>query len=142
MDNAATSQISPEYLESLKAKASSTPGGVDLKNRNHKQFEYKNCFVGKDLVKWLKNNGQAPDEFSSTALAQSLMDQGLIFSATGEGDTQFENSSKLFRFDKPDESMRSPIDSWCALMDYPELKYKCLGGEELKKAIEGHSDLP
>ena len=60
----------------------------------------------------------------------------------GEDDVVFENSSKLFRFDKPDEAMRTPVESWCALMNYPELKDKRLEGQELAKAIEALSDLP
>jgi len=113
---------------------------VDLKDRNHRAFNYKRCFVGKDFVKWLKNNKYATDEIASENLATKLVEQGLIHAVQGDG-TGFENSSKLFRFEQPDDSMKEPIDSWCALMNLPELKHKAMDGAELQKAIDGHSDL-
>ena len=50
-------------LELLVKKAKIQPGGVDLKNRSFREFNYIKSFTGKDFVKWMKSNGIAGNEF-------------------------------------------------------------------------------
>ena len=53
-----------QNLEQIAEKAS-TKGGVDIRDRKWRFNIEKTCFVGKDFVKWLKNTGNAVDEFEA-----------------------------------------------------------------------------
>ncbi len=49
----------------LAEKAMAKPGGLVIQSRPHRFYTYHNCFIGKDFVKWLKNNGYSSDEYDS-----------------------------------------------------------------------------
>ena len=64
-------QFSMEHLKKTSQKA--IAGGLDIKNRNFREFNYQNCFKSSDFTKWLKNNKVCSDEFAAEELQKQMI---------------------------------------------------------------------
>lgn len=77
-------------IKEIAVKASAIPGGVDLKDRQSREHIYKKCFVAKDFVKWLKNNGHAKDEYHANQVAKDMLDAKLFNATNWEQSGEWE----------------------------------------------------
>ena len=82
--------------EDIAKKAASKQGGVAVQDRKWRFHIQKQCFVGKDMVKWLKNNQIASDEFQAEKLGQQLLDEKHFTHI--EGLDKFMNAAEFYRF--------------------------------------------
>ena len=49
-----------------------------IKDRKHHFRSYQCCFIGRDVVRWLVNTGQAPDRDTATHLMNILLNNNVF----------------------------------------------------------------
>jgi ketosteroid isomerase-like protein len=69
--------------------------GIEIKNRFYKIKMYPRCFVGSEVVEWLKNRFKIGTE-EAVRLGQKLVDEQWIHHVTD--DHQFEDGNLFYRF--------------------------------------------
>ncbi|XP_063879868.1 1-phosphatidylinositol 3-phosphate 5-kinase-like isoform X3 [Scylla paramamosain] len=65
-------------LHSLWSQMTAATGGLPLGSHRHRLKSFNNCFVGRDLVRWLLVNDKASSQASAVAIGQALLEAGYI----------------------------------------------------------------
>ena len=78
-------------------------GGLDIKNMNHREYNYKSVFKSSDFTKWLKNNGVCKDEFAAKELQKQMINHKIM--------NKVSPDSNLYRFAMI-KGDKKPISSW------------------------------
>ncbi len=68
---------------------------LEIKDRRYRLKIYRQCFIGSELVEWLKQNKDVL-AVEAISLGQSLLEHNLICHVTN--DHQFKNSFLFYRF--------------------------------------------
>merc|ERR1712129_195123 len=72
--------------------------GFSCETRTYRFHEYKNCFVGKEAVQWLLDNGLCEDKLKAIALGNKWISNQWIAHVTNEQRHFSDSSSHFFRF--------------------------------------------
>ncbi|KAG0730325.1 1-phosphatidylinositol 3-phosphate 5-kinase [Chionoecetes opilio] len=65
-------------LHSLWSQMTAATAGLTLGSHRHRLKSFNNCFVGRDLVRWLLINDKASSQASAVAIGQALLEAGYI----------------------------------------------------------------
>lgn len=66
------------FSEHLRTRLHSERDPAMIKDRRYHLRIYPTCFVGKDLVEWLVQRGEAPSRFTAVQFMCVLQDHNLI----------------------------------------------------------------
>ena len=127
----------------LIAEKASTTGGVDIRDRKWRFNIEKTCFVGKDFVKWLKNTGNAVDEFEAERIGQKMFENQLFAPVEGSSAKSFENSAELFRFKvhHKETGNTQAVETWHSLLSDSTVNGQSVAFKDMEKCYGDRSDI-
>ena len=98
-----------EFAQELDVLAEEFKKNVEIKDRKHHLKTYKQCFIGKDAVDFLVDNGHAITRDDAVSLGRALQQSYLFEHVTR--DHQFADEHLFFRFLDPNERGNFSTDS-------------------------------
>lgn len=101
--------VDPDYEARLIAVAQEMLEKVEVKDRSHHFKTYKNCFIGKEAVKFLVWSGRAANVAEAIALGNALMQRGIFGHVTN--DHSFKNEDLFYRFNSDSIPQKGGISS-------------------------------
>lgn len=112
---------------------------IQVTDRKYHFTTYKQCFIGKEMVSWLKKKEYAKSDDEAVELGQVLLANNIIMHVCRDHD--FKNEGKFYRFfyDEKDRGHVEEGTSWHGLLG--ELGEKGeLEGEELVEILGNRTD--